>query len=140
MEVDLPFPPHRTVRRPDETAGNSRLPFDSELLALCPMSLKFLPTASPWGGAGFEPLTSASGRRSERAELTVSVPRTPPLGLCRAGKLVFTQFQPNSQDQDLEENLFLERKALFSSCPCGDPSQLSEAWAGHASVRTREAD
>lgn len=58
-------------------AGNSRLPFDSELLALCPTSLKFLPTASPWGGAGFEPLTSASGRRSERAELTVCSQDTP---------------------------------------------------------------
>ena len=46
------------------------------------MSLKFLPTASPRGGAGFEPLTSASGRWSERAALTDSVIPGHPLWAC----------------------------------------------------------
>lgn len=30
-----------------------------------------------------------------------------------AGKLVLTQFQPNSQDQDVDKNLFPELRALF---------------------------
>lgn len=36
----------------------------------------------------------------------------------------------------MDKNLFPELKALFSSCPCYDPSQLPGARAGHASVRT----
>lgn len=36
----------------------------------------------------------------------------------------------------MDKNLFPELKALFSSCPCYDPSRLPGARAGHASVRT----